>query len=382
MSKENDMKGITKRGNSYRFTVSLGYDGDGKQIRKYTTFTPPLGATAIKADKLAKEAYIEFSNKCRGMKNLKENMKFSQLVDKYFEEYAPNELKPVTAYNYKLAIKTHILPVFGNMKVKNIDVSDVSKFLTTLSLSSSSCRKMKIIFSSIFSFGISQKYISENPCKGALYKKDTRKNRKVNHYTVEQGKQLIGLTSEYSTFNTIIRLLLFSGMRSGEALALKWSSISFEDMTIKIENTLTYADREWFLTTPKTNKSIRSIKVSEVVIEMLKEHKKKQDEAKRIVGSAWKEPDMIFTSSTGNFYDRSLLNSQFKRFLEKNNMPKLSLHGLRHTNASILINNGIGIKAISSHLGHCNINITGDIYLHMFEEYKAKIADVMESNLI
>ena len=334
MSKHNDMKGITKRGNSYRFTVSLGFDGDGKQIRKYTTFTPPSGVTPAKADKLVKEAYREFSDKCKGIKNLKENMKFSELVDMYFKIYAPNKLKPISAYNYDIAVKTHILPEFGNRKIKDIDVSNVSEFLTTLDLQPSSCRKIKIILSSIFNFGVTQKYFKENPCKGALYKNEKEQPKKHSvkkekFYTTEQAKQLLGLLGEYSVFNTIIKLLLLGGLRSGEALGLKWSSISFEDMTIDIETTLTYAD-EWFLDDPKTDNSFRTIKVNEFVITMLKEHKEKQEEAKKIVGKAWKQPDMVFTSSTGNYYDRSLLNSQFKRFLKKNNMPHLTLHGLRH----------------------------------------------------
>lgn len=91
---------------------------------------------------------------------------------------------------------------------------------------------------------------------------------------------------------------------------------------------------------------------------------------------------MVFTSSTGNYYDRSLLNSQFKRFLEKNNMPHLTLHGLRHTYASILMDNGVGIKTISAQLGHCNIGVTGDIYLHVLNKQKAKMTTVIDSELL
>lgn len=112
------------------------------------------------------------------MKKLKENMKFSELVDMYFMIYAPNKLKAISAYNYDIAVKTHMLPVFGNKKIKDIDVSDVSEFLTTLDLQPSSCRKIKIILSSIFNFGVTQKYFTENPCKGALYKNEKEQPKK------------------------------------------------------------------------------------------------------------------------------------------------------------------------------------------------------------
>ena len=99
--------GIIQRGKTYRFTVYLGYDDKGKQIRQTITFTPPTGLTQRKADKLAKEEYIDFSNRCKGLCNLKENMRFSELIEEYFRLYVPNNLKPITAYNYEKHINYH-----------------------------------------------------------------------------------------------------------------------------------------------------------------------------------------------------------------------------------------------------------------------------------
>jgi hypothetical protein len=101
MAKEETRKvdtGIIQRGKTYRFTVCMGYDVSGRQIRKTTTFVPPTGLTQKKADKLAKEEYINFSNRCKGLYNLKENMRFTELVEEYFRLYAPNNL--VLVYNY------------------------------------------------------------------------------------------------------------------------------------------------------------------------------------------------------------------------------------------------------------------------------------------
>ena len=123
--------GIEQRGNSYRFTVYMGYDVNGKQIRKTTTFVPPAGLTQKKADKLAKEEYVHFSNRCKGLYNLKENMRFSELVEEYFRLYAPNNLKPITAYNYEKHIKYHFMDYFGNKKLKDITTATISHFFAT-----------------------------------------------------------------------------------------------------------------------------------------------------------------------------------------------------------------------------------------------------------
>ena len=75
-------------------------------------------------------------------------------------------------------------------------------------------------------------------------------------------------------------------------------------------------------------------------------------------------------------------NKKLKQILVNNDMPSLSVHGLRHSNASLLINNGYDVKAISEHLGHCNTEITSNIYVHIFKEYKAKMAESIEHDLL
>ena len=95
------MATISKRGAGYRMKVSLGYDMNGKQIIKSTTFSPPLGVSEKKAWKLAQEYAFDFERHCRGFTQLNENMRFSELADWYFSNYAPVELKEGTAYNYK-----------------------------------------------------------------------------------------------------------------------------------------------------------------------------------------------------------------------------------------------------------------------------------------
>ena len=101
-----------------------------------------------------------------------------------------------------------------------------------------------------------------------------------------------------------------------------------------------------------------------------------------ILGGAWVHPNIVFTSKIGNYYCRSFTNKQLKKVLVENDMPSLSVHGLRHSNASLLINNGYDVKAISEHLGHCNTEITSNIYVHIFKEYKAKMAESIEHDLL
>ena len=378
-----NIKGVTQRGeNTYRFVVSMGFDGQGKNIRKTTTFKVPKGTATTKADKLVTEAYVEFCKNCKGLKSLNENMRFKDLVDIYLKEYAANNLKPVTSYNYRRDLEIHMLPVFGNKKIKDITTQSLTGFFTGLDKSSETTRKLKTVMSSVFAYGVRQGYIKNNPCCGALYKKDNFQTKKIKYLNKEQCQKLMAITSKYSIFNTVVQFLLFTGLRIGECLALQWSDIDFENDTVSICKTLSFANDVWFLSAPKTKTSYRVIKLSNYTRELLLTHKAQQDEQKSIVGAAWVHPDIVFTSAIGNYYDRSFTNKQLKKILSENGLPALSVHALRHSNASLMINAGVDIKAISNHLGHCNIGITGDVYSHIFEEYKAKIAKSIENSLI
>ena len=106
--------GIRERDGAFQFTVSSGFDGDGKQIRKYMTYRPPVGLTDRQLKRTVEAAYDEFYAKASNNPSLKENMKFSELGDLYFTQYAPNCLKEVTAYTYEGSYRKNLEPVFGN----------------------------------------------------------------------------------------------------------------------------------------------------------------------------------------------------------------------------------------------------------------------------
>lgn len=380
--------GIRKRGNTYEFNASAGFDGRGKHVRHYTTFIPPEGISEAKADKLAIEAYNEFSKKAKGNKAFGENMKFNQLCDIYFTEYAPNKLKKVTSEHYKCNVKNHIAPVFGNKKLKDITTSDVSAFLTSLNYKPLTVHKIKIVFHSIMKYAVSQKYLKENPCSGAVWKETVEKEygEIENVLNLQQAQKLIELLEEYSVFNTIIKLLLLTGMRSGECLGLRWDSIDFNNKTLFIDKTLSYADNEWYLSTPKTVRSTRTISLDDNAIALLQKHREEQNKQKEIVGAAWQHPELVFTSCAGHWYDRSRLNSQFRRFMKKHKEElklehTITIHGLRHTNAALLLYAGEDIENISAHLGHASSDITSRVYAHMYAEVKVRLAKTVSNAL-
>lgn len=325
------MANILKRGNTFRIRVYVGTDMNGKKIMKSTTYVLPVDATPKKAEKLAQEYAYEFERQCKGYSQLNENMRFSELADWYFTNYAPHELKESTVYTYKGQYKNHIEPVLGNMKVKDITTLKFTQIMQSYKLNPATVRKLYVIVQSIF--------------------------------------------------KRIIRILLFTGMRSGECFALRWEDIDFEKMSISIRHTLNDIGGKHELTSPKTKKSIRTIGMSETVASVFKAQKEYIDELKIALGENYAHPEMVFPSANGNYRDRSSVLTSLKRFTKCTEFEGLTLHKLRQCNATMLLNMGVDLKVISDHLGHCDINVTADIYADVLSSTRKVIADSIEKKL-
>ena len=376
------MATINKRGNTFQIVVSLGLDVNGKKIRKTTTYKPPENTTPKKAEKLAQEFAVEFERKCRGLSSLNENMRFSELAEWYIDNYAKNKLKPITAYTYEGQIKNHLLAELGNMKLKDFTPAKITAFFKTRTYQPATCRKVYVVLQSIFARAVEQGFIKEKPCTKAviLPKAETPKEKKP-FLDENQAKDLLKMVEDNTQFNRIIKVLLFTGMRSGECLALRWQDIDFENRTIHIENTLTDVGGKHWLQPPKTATSNRYIALSDILAEIFIEQKKHNDEKLKNLGKLYKYPEMVFTTESGNYVDRSGLNTQFRRFVKGTDFDFITLHSLRHCNATLLINSGIDLKIVSELLGHSDVSTTANVYADVLKSSKAKVADLISLKL-
>lgn len=179
----------------------------------------------------------------------------------------------------------------------------------------------------------------------------------------------------------MIKVLLFTGLRSGEMLALSWEDIDFDEMTISVNHNLADVGGKHWLTTPKTESSIRTIGMSAALADIFREQKSYQEQLISALGGKFAHPEMVFTSANGNYRDRSALRTSFKRFLKGTEFEFLTLHQLRHCNATLLLNSGVDLKIVSEHLGHCDIGVTANIYADVLKSTKAKVADLVSLKL-
>lgn len=378
------MANITNRNGKFLIRVFTGRDANGKQIVKSTTYVPPEGTSPKKAEKLAQEYAFEFERHCKGYSQLNENMKFSELVDWYFENYALEELKPTTIMNYKSQYKNHISPFLGHKKLKEITAPMLTEFLRQLgqqyNLNPTTIRKIYIVVQSIYRRALQQGFAKENPCQNVIIpkKKDTGKRYSLSE---EETKRFIKLVNEKSwdkDIKRILMILLFTGMRIGECLGLSWEDVDFEEKTIFIRHTLSHANGISYL---DAESSIRTIAMNATVEKLLKEQKVYTDSLKDVLGDNYAHPEMIFPSGQGNYRDRSSVYHSLKRMTAGTEFEDMTLHKLRHCNATLLLNSGVELKIISEHLGHCDIGVTANIYADVLKKQKIKVAEIIDMKL-
>lgn len=377
------MANISKRGNTFRIRVYVGTDMNGKKIMKSTTFVPPENISPKKAEKLAQEYAFQYERQCKGYVSFNENMRFSELADWYFTNYAPIELKESTVYTYKGQYRNHIEPVLGNIKLKDITTPKLTQIMQSYKLNPATVRKIYVIVQSIFKRGMEQGFLRENSCHNVILPKNKEQN-KVMALTREELKRFVKILEEKpwdEDVKRIIRFLLYTGMRCGECFALSWEDIDFDNMSILIKHTLNDVGGKHEITPPKTKKSIRTIGMSETVADILREQKAYTEELKIALGDNYTHPETVFPSANGNYRDRSSVLTSLKRFTKGTEFEHLTLHMLRHCNATMLLNMGVDLKVISDHLGHCDINVTADIYADVLTSTKKIVADSIEKQL-
>ena len=181
------------------------------------------------------------------------------------------------------------------------------------------------------------------------------------------------MTEEFSWFTSVVRFLLLTGLRSGEAFGLRWEDVDFERQTIHVRRNLTKVKGEYILDTPKTRGSIRQLAMSSEVTRLLLVQRREQTRW-MLHNNPFPHPEMVFTSPKGNYLDHNYTERKFKQFVAGTSFSEITLHSLRHANATLMLAAGVDLKVVSALLGHSSIATTANLYTEVLERTKAEAA--------
>lgn len=260
----------------------------------------------------------------------------------------------------------------GNMEIQKTTYLDIQNFYTTITdLSNSYIEKINILLNTIFKEAIKREIINKNPMINVIVPKSNKKNKQVEAFSIEQQKAIIDYLNKYSykdygfyAYRNIFRILMFSGMRVGELLALYPEDIDLVNNEIHISRTITknLQGKTIVGAKTKTYESARTIPITELYIDAIKEslNNMKENKYNLIFTSIRNEP--IIVSNVGQYFNTlcNKLNFDFK----------VNPHMLRHTYATRCIESGVPAHVLQKLLGHKNITTTINTYTTIFEKYK------------
>ena len=381
------MATIKKRGNSYLIRVSCGYDINGNHKEQSMTWKTDEGLTKKLIEKeLNRQAVMFEESGNHGFKT--STMKFQELAEEWFENYAKNALRSIT-YERMLQLTHRVYPAIGHLRIDKITAKHLQGFVNSLAkeganektdkpLAPKTIRHNLSFISDVFSYAVRIDLVSDNPCRKVTIPKGEVKEKPI--YSQEEIAQLLtAINGEPTKYRAFFFLIAYSGFRRSEMFGLKWKDIDFENNIISIKRTSNYtSERGIYTDTTKTKRSKRVLKISPYIMGILKELKDEQDEEALRLGDKWVESDRLFVKWNGEPMNNQTPYGWLKEFCEKNDMPFYGIHSFRHFAASALISSGLDVVTVSGALGHCNSGTTLNVYAHMFQTAQARVAQAMD----
>jgi len=248
-------------------------------------------------------------------------------------------------------------------------------------LSGNSINHYHRLISSILTAAVQNQLILSNPAQRVKPPKIGKKE--AAHYDDDTAIKLFELlSSEPLKYQAAVYIAIFGGLRLEEVTGLNWSDIDFDKKTIDINKTSQYITGMGIIEgQTKTEKSARNITISDAVINILKAYRLEQQKERLKLADLWIETGKIFVQWNGKPMFPSTPSSWFHKWLKKSGLPALKFHDLRHTNASLLISQGVDVALVSKRLGHSQITTTLNIYTHAINKYDAGAAQVLDELL-
>ena len=366
---------------------SIRQRSDGRWEGRYTTGRNPgtgqqiqrsvYGSTQTEVVEKLRQLQLD---EARG--TLLEPLKLTvfQWFDIWGKEYLGG-VKSGTVYSYQAHIRNNITPFIGALKLQKLNPHNVQALYNKLqrekNLSPKTIKNLHGVVHRALKQAVDLGYIRRNPADNITLPRRDKPN--IQTLPEESLSAFLGAINGH-TYEELLFITLFTGVRMGEACGLTWSFVDFEKGTLLIKQQLHW-DRlqKVHLLAPTKNDKVRLISPANAVMEKLKSIRQQQLEQRFMAGSTWQNPEgFIFTSAMGTHVRPDHVYRCFKDIVSALGFPHLRFHDLRHTYAVNALRSGDDIKTVQYTLGHHTAAFTLDVYGHVSERMKQDSADRMQ----
>uniref|UniRef100_A0AAU2JPR5 Site-specific integrase n=1 Tax=Streptomyces sp. NBC_00049 TaxID=2903617 RepID=A0AAU2JPR5_9ACTN len=397
---------ITKRSDGRYQAAAYVFRPDGTRVRKFA-----YGKTREEVN----AKLIEMQDKThKGIPAATSTMSFGDYLTYWIAAVAPNRLKPATLSSYEGLTRLYIRPALGKKRLNRLSPGDIRLFLTDFksgclcclrgadaaraeddrnccavnrcckrSPSARTVQYIHAVLRSALQQAVREELVARNVAR--IVETPTVKREEVHPLDTGEVRLLLKAAQPHRLY-ALWLLLVSTGLRRGEVLALTWSDIDLAAGQLRVRRNLQRIRRELLFGTPKTARSLRTVSLPKRCVEALKAHRSMQEQEQMIAGQRWTPLDhqpngLIFTTSTGRATDPRSLNRMLTVLCAKAKVRRVRVHDLRHTCASLLLAQGVDARTIMETLGHSTITMTLDTYAHVMQTTLRAAADRMDDVL-
>lgn len=373
--------GVRKRGNQWYYYFEAGkINGKRNKIEKKG------GKTKKEALDALRKALNEYEK--AGSVIDESEMSVADYFDYWYKEYVLINCKYNTQQNYMMVIEKHIKPNLGIYKIKTLTPATLQEFLNKKYRDGLSKNTLKGFFG-ILSGALKRavypyQFTKDNPMQYVTMPKYNHKKTDKDDLKVISIKNYYKIIERFpvgSTFYIPLQIAFHTGMRASEVCGLTWDCIDLKEKVVIVDKIIIKQGREWVFGTPKTVSSNRKIMIGNTLLDILKKHRKSQLENKLKYGKYYTDSNFVCTKENGEHVTTNTLK-YLSRVVNYEIMISFNFHSLRHTHATMLLENGANFKDIQMRLGHSRLSTTMDTYSHITEKMRKDSVDIFEKAIL
>lgn len=353
----------------YYVNLDFGADPEtGKQVKQTKTATKLTEARSI----LRRHEV----DRDKSLTVLPKAMTVSQWLNDWLATIVIPNRAETTVYGYRNIIDTHITPALGNIPLQKLTPQKIQQYYADKmgdgKLSANTVRKHHDILNYAMKVAVRQDILISNPVSKVVPPQKIQPE--IHFYTPEELQQLLSLV-EGTNLDVVVKLAGYFGLRREEILGLTWSNVDMSKRLIHVCRARTTAGKKTVEKTTKTASSTRTLHIPEDVLATLNAEREKQQHYQKFLGDDYHDTGYVCARENGLPYTPNYVSTLFTEFIAKKGLPYITLHGLRHTFASVANSLGIPMFDIGKALGHSTPATTSRIYTHLFDQSHTSTID-------